>query len=102
MEIDLGHERQRLESILTESWLAELPLVRQIWPLLRSPARTDDLADLIAFHLLEDVSLKQSVLADGDVRRRVNRLLCALNQLERPLVDQILHDSAALVDPTRN
>jgi uncharacterized protein len=102
MEIDLSPERQRLESLLTEGWLAKLPLVREMVPLLRSPTRTADLADLVAFHLLDDVSLKQSILADRDVRGRVNRLLGALNNLERPMVDQILHDSSALADPTRN
>ena len=102
MEIDLGHERQRLQTLLSEGWLARLPLVKQISSLLRGAMQTADIADLLAFHLLEDIDLKQSILADGDIRRRVNRLISALGCLERPVVDQILQDAAGLTDATRN
>ena len=102
MEIDLSHERQRLQTLLTDGWLADIPLVRQIRSLLRGAMRTADIADLVAFHLLDDVNLKQSILADGDIRGRVNRLLSALNSLDLPTADPILHDAAGLADPTRN
>jgi Lon protease-like protein len=102
MEIDLSHERQRLHTMLTEGWLADLPLVQQMRVLLRSAIRTADIADLVAFHLLDDVLLKQSILADGDICRRVNRLLGALSSLESPMVEQLLHNPAGMADPTRN
>ena len=102
MEIDLSHERQRLEVLLTEGCLARLPLVKQISQLLRGAMRTADIADLVAFHLVEDLALKQSILADGDIRRRVNRLISAVSCSELSAVDQLLQDTAGSTDPTRN
>jgi uncharacterized protein len=102
MEIDLSHERHRLQTLLSEGCLARLPLVTQIASLLRGAMRTADVADLVAFHLLDDIALKQSMLADGDIRRRVNRLISALSCLKLPVADQILQDAAGLSDPTRN
>jgi Lon protease-like protein len=102
MEIDLGHERQRLESLLMSGTFASLPLVNQIRSLLRGAMPTAAIADLVAFHLLEDVMLKQSILANGDIRARVNRLLSALAALESPIIDQLLHDKAGLTDPDEN
>ncbi len=101
MEIDLSHERSRLAELLSEKWLADVPLIAQIRTLLRGPTRTADIADLIAFHLMDDVQLKQSLLADGDVRRRVQRLLAALGSLETLLAQQASSD-AATSDPLRN
>jgi len=106
MEIDLSDERRRLEALLSDGWpaniLPNIPLVGQIRSLLRGAMRTADIADLVAFHLLDDVSLKQSILADGDIRRRVNRLLKALNCLEMPLAEQFLHGTAGPADPSTN
>jgi hypothetical protein len=52
--------------------------------------------------LLEDVGVKQSILADGDIRRRANRLLAAVGGLEPPTADQLLHSAAWASDPSRN
>ena len=51
---------------------------KQIKQILSSPLSTSDAADLIAFNFLEDTSLKQSLLGDGDIMRRISRLLHAL------------------------
>ena len=42
---------------------------------------TSGVADLVAFNFLEDVEQKQSLLADGDVCRRVRRVIEALESL---------------------
>jgi Lon protease-like protein len=102
MEIDLSHERERLQTLLTEGCLARLPLVKQIGQLLRGAMRTADIADLLSFHLLDDIALKQSILGDGDIRRRVNRLISALSCSELAAVDQSLQDTAGSSDPSRN
>ena len=102
MEIDLSHERQRLEAALTEGLLAKVPVVKQIAALLPGPTRTADIADLVAFHVIDNLALKQSLLADGDIRRRVNQLLSALNSLESPVIDQFMQESAEVVDPMSN
>jgi hypothetical protein len=44
-----------------------------------------EVADLIAFNYFEDVLLKQSLLAECDVRRRVARVIEELDAL-RPLI----------------
>jgi Lon protease-like protein len=102
MEIDLSDERRRLEALLVDGWPAKFPLVGQIRSLLRGAMRTANIADLVAFHLLDDVNLKQSILADGDIRRRVNRLLAALHGPDLPMSEPILDDVAGPLDPSRN
>jgi Lon protease-like protein len=102
MEIDLSHERQRLEAALTQGLLAKVPMVKQIASLLPGPTRTADIADLVAFHVIDNLALKQSLLTDGDIRRRVNQLLSALNSLESPVMDQFLQESVEAADPMRN
>jgi hypothetical protein len=49
--------------------------------MLSSPLATADIVDLIAFNFLEDFELKQTLLADTDVRRRVGRTVRALEDL---------------------
>jgi hypothetical protein len=49
--------------------------------MLSSPLSTPDIVDLIAFNFLEDLELKQSLLADTDVRHRVGRTVRALEDL---------------------
>ena len=39
------------------------------------------MVDLVAFNLIEDLPLKQSLLADGDIRGRIARTLDALSAL---------------------
>jgi Lon protease-like protein len=71
MEIDLFREREELQSIFSA-------VGGKISDLFSSPMRTADIADLIAFRYLESIELKQSLLAEGDVRRRVERLVGAM------------------------
>lgn len=79
MEIDLSNERARLIRVLEEVPPASGGLGRQFAKLLAGPMPTCEIADLIAFNLLQDMQLKQSLLAEADVRRRVGRILGALD-----------------------
>jgi Lon protease-like protein len=79
MEIDLANERGRLTNIFSESPFDQLSLGRQLLRLLASPMPTEEVADVLAFNLLEDVALKQSLLAETDPCRRVARVLAALD-----------------------
>jgi hypothetical protein len=58
--------------------LADAPVARQFERVLQSPMPTADIADLLAFTFLEDVSLKQSLLAEPNVESRLERLVAAL------------------------
>jgi Lon protease-like protein len=78
MEIDLANQRQRLIEIFCHEPLASLPQVRELKRVINSPMPTGEVADLIAFHLLNSVPLKQSLLAETDVIHRVSRIIDAL------------------------
>jgi len=85
-EIDLDDQRRRLREVLEDRrFMKDSGIVRQFRQMLTSPIATADLADLIAFNLLEDLPLKQSLLADGDVRRRVERVVKALEAMRPTL-----------------
>jgi uncharacterized protein len=79
-EIDLDDERRRIEGVFENPCFRDADVARQFRELLASPMPIADLADLIAFHFLEDVQLRQSFLADTDVRRRVQRVVSAFEQ----------------------
>jgi Lon protease-like protein len=79
LEIDLANERQRLEAMLCSGPLASTPAGGELKKILASSLPAHDVADLIAFHVLNQVSLKQSLLADPDVARRIRRLISALD-----------------------
>ncbi|HSU65398.1 MAG TPA: LON peptidase substrate-binding domain-containing protein [Tepidisphaeraceae bacterium] len=85
MEIDLADERRRLETIFDDHRLLGHGLARRFRELLNGSVSTDIIADLIAFNFLEDIPLKQSLLADRDVRQRVGRTVDALEALHSRL-----------------
>jgi Lon protease-like protein len=86
MEIDLVHLRQRLAAMLGGSQLAESSCGCTIQRILSSTLGTSDAADLIAYTVLENVNLKQSLLAERDPIRRVNRLIGAL-EMSLPMLE---------------
>jgi uncharacterized protein len=86
MEIDLSNERMRLTSIFSDDVFSKASLGRQFLQMLSSPLSTADIADLIAFNLLDSPCLKQKLLAEVDVHRRVGRVICALEAL-RPVLE---------------
>ncbi len=86
MEIDLENERHRLTGMLSEGSCSNHPVVRQFRQMLSSTMPTAEVADLLAFTFIEDVRVKQSLLAETDPRRRVERLIPILNEL-RPALE---------------
>jgi Lon protease-like protein len=81
MEIDLADHRRHLRSVFADGPLARTAAAGQFAKLLDSDIPMPDVADLLAFNLLDDLHLKQSLLADGDAARRVARTVEAINQL---------------------
>src|SRR5205814_10267279 len=55
LEIDLSGARQKLEALFTSSRAGGMGIAQQFRQMLSSPLATADIADLIAFNLLEDV-----------------------------------------------
>lgn len=82
MEIDLVTQRQRLTEIFNDRLPGSMPLVKQFRQMLTSPMSTADVADLVAFNLLDDVQEKQHLLAETNVTHRVNRVIRAMENLE--------------------
>src|SRR5439155_11103925 len=81
LEIDLEMERKHLLHVFGVK-LAGLPTAEQFSQVLNSSTvSTADVADMVAFNFLEDVQLKQSLLADADVRRRVKTIVAAMDRL---------------------
>jgi ATP-dependent Lon protease len=80
----LTDTRRRMSEAFTEGPFSGTALGRQFLRLLHTPLSTPELADLIAFSFLDDVPLKQSLLAEGDVARRITRTLDELDQ-QRPV-----------------
>jgi Lon protease-like protein len=99
LEIDLGDERGRLVQLFRPAALGGTPVGRQFRELLAGPARTADVADLVAFNYVEDVALKQALLEEADVRRRVRRVIEAVEENQPSLQLAYLRDAA---DPEMN
>ena len=83
-EMDLADQRMRMTEMLKADFAQFLPAAQQFMQMLASPLPTADIADLIAFHLLDDVPFKQSLLAECDIRRRVTRIVDAVQKIHPP------------------
>ena len=81
LDIDLEDHRRRIEIALRGD-LGGLPGSRQFLQMLTSPMATSTVADLIAFHLLEDIPTKQALLSEQNVHRRVTHLVEALEAIK--------------------
>jgi ATP-dependent Lon protease len=99
MEIDLGDERRRLERLFRAGLLGGSPVGRQFRQLLSGPAGTAAVADLVAFNFIDDVPLKQSLLEEADVRRRVRRVIDAVEGSQPSLQLAYLREAG---DPEMN
>jgi Lon protease-like protein len=77
MEIDLSPDRDRMKQLFAEG-IFPGAAAWHFSQLLAGPLTTSDIADVAAFSFLEDANVKQSLLSDTDVRRRVSRTLAAL------------------------
>lgn len=70
-EVDLQPARQALAGIFSAGFLAGTPVGNTFAKLLVSTMRTCDVADLVAFSCLDDAAVKQQLLAEPDVAKRV-------------------------------
>jgi uncharacterized protein len=98
-EAELSEHRQRLISVFDEGTLLATGIGRQFRQLLSSPLSTPDIADLIAFNFLEEVGLKQSLLAEGDIGARVARTVAAFEEMH-PALQPV--SSASMRKPSLN
>jgi Lon protease-like protein len=85
LDIDLSHERAVLDELVREDSIQQTSLGAQLSRLLASPLCCSDLADVLAFHLLDDLCIKQQHLADPCPRSRLNRVNEALKRLTTKL-----------------
>jgi hypothetical protein len=88
MEIDLTNQRQRLMEMFSTRPLGKLPALQEMRKIVSSGLGTAEVADLIAYHLLSDVRIKQELLGEGDVLRRVGRVIAALDAAS-PMIEFI-------------
>ena len=100
LEIELEDERRRLMELFMSSPLGGVGAGRQFRQIVKTPLPTSVVADLAAFTFLEDVVLKQSLLADADVRKRTARIVSALQQMVATLPPAIY--APAPSDPRLN
>lgn len=80
-ETEFTSERQRLAMALQDPRLRCTGFGRKFQQMLDNGLGTAIISDLIAFNFLDDVPLKQSLLTDCDVRRRVGRIVDAFECL---------------------
>lgn len=80
-EAELAGERQRLAMAFHDPRLRCTGIGRKFRQMLDEGIGTPILSDLAAFTFLDDVPLKQSLLADCDIRRRVGRVVEAFESL---------------------
>jgi hypothetical protein len=80
-ESELKNERDMFVSHFTQGALATSGLGVQLLKLLSSPLPTPDIADLVAFNFFEDANLKQSLLAEVNVKTRIAQTLIELEAL---------------------
>jgi len=92
LEIDLAEDRRRLEALFDDGRLLATGIGRRFREMLASPIPTSQIADLVAFNFLEDVHFKQSLLADGDVRHRVGRVVEAFEAIHSALQAAVPND----------
>jgi Lon protease-like protein len=95
LEIDLSNERRQLISIFSNGRFTSVPLCSKFLEMLSSAVTTSDIADLVAFNLIEDVRIKQQLLGEADPRRRAQRVVSVLERLQvliSPAADQSAGD----------
>jgi len=78
LELDLEDARTRFRTAFEQEPVASSGIGCQFRQLIRGPLPTAQIADLVAFNFLEDCALRQELLAETDVRLRIDRTLAAL------------------------
>jgi Lon protease-like protein len=96
LEIDLSEHRAQMSALFNEGALSRTTLARQFRHMLEGPFPTADIADLIAFNLIDDVCTKQELLAQTDVRARVERAVQELGKFHKMLGPSLRPDEVNL------
>jgi Lon protease-like protein len=78
LEVDLEDHRRRLCLLFEDPPSGYGGISEQFRRLVRGPFPTAHIADLVAFNFLENLALRQQLLAETDVRLRVARTIDAL------------------------
>ena len=76
-----SQQREQLVELFSCRELSSTGLSTQFRKLLAGPWATPDVAYLIAFSYFEDAFLKQALLAEPDVRTRVQRVIDELDRM---------------------
>ena len=79
-EIDVAEARQKMRSLCRRPPIAGTPVGRQLERLFCSETPTVQLADVLAFDLVEDADERQRLLEERDERRRVEQLVSLLDR----------------------
>jgi Lon protease-like protein len=80
LEIDLADQRRRLRQLFTDRRVTLSDLAIHLEKLFDSSVPTPDLADILAFSLLTNIQQKQSLLAEPDVLKRVERTIAFMHR----------------------
>lgn len=88
--------RQRLMRVFTAGPLGQSPLAGAFARVLDSELHIVQVADLIAFNFIEDIPLKQSLLAEQDASLRITQLITALNAISPASPPDISHHTPSL------
>ncbi len=79
-EIDVADEREKMKALCCRPPIRGTPVGRQLERLFASSTPTVQLADVLAFDLVEDAEERQRLLEETDERRRVERLWSILDR----------------------
>src|SRR4029078_13296015 len=83
-QVALAEVRRQLSELFAREWMAEIPLGKQFRRIVDGDVGTLQVADLIAFNLVEEVATKQAILAEADVSRGLEMIVGAVKSLARP------------------
>lgn len=79
-EIDVADARQKMKALCRRRPIEGTPVGRQLERLFSSEVPTVQLADVLAFDLVECINLRQQLLEETDERRRVEMLVGLLEK----------------------
>lgn len=84
-EIELANHRQKMMEIFGNGVFGQTTAGKQFREMLAGPLTTSQVADLVAFNFLDGVELKQELLAEEDVARRIARIVKELERISPDL-----------------
>ena len=79
-EIDVADAREKMKTLCRRRPIEGTPVGKQLEKLLASEVPTVQLADVLAFDLVECIDLRQQLLEETDERRRVEQLVALMEK----------------------